>query len=145
MAVDVVPPPESFGDLQCRPLRHIPRLVLGPLSALLMAIDSHSSLQDTAVQSEAAMADHDEVVYYVNRDSAGWVEQYVRRRVYIELKLESTRNRTRNTHKARDDWLCLYCRGSFPSKLRLPMWTCQVDWSEVGTSCLPKFEDCKTR
>ena len=69
----------------------------------------------------------DEVVYYVNRDFVGWVEQHVRRHVYIELKLECTRNRTQNVHKARDDWLCLYCRGSFPSKLRLTdhrVWGC---------------------
>lgn len=119
MVVDVVPPLEDFGNLHPRPLRHVSHLVLGPLSALFKAIDTHSSLQDMAFQAEAAMADDDEVVYYVNRDSQGWVEQHVTRRVYIELKLECTRNRTRNIHKARDDWLCLYCGGSFPSKLRL--------------------------
>jgi hypothetical protein len=50
----------------------------------------------------------DEVVYYVNRDFSGWVEQRVKRRVYIELKMECTRNRKRDVQKARDDWVCLY-------------------------------------
>jgi hypothetical protein len=59
------------------------------------------------------------VKYFVNRDSQGWVEQTVRRRVYIELKLECTRNRSRDGQKARDDWLCVYCKSPFPSKLRL--------------------------
>ena len=72
-----------------------------------------------ACQAEAPPLEKHEVTYYVNRDSAGWVEQRVRRRVYIELKLECTRNRSSSVHKARDDWLCLYCRGTFPSKLRL--------------------------
>lgn len=70
-------------------------------------------------EPQAPMAEEDEVKYYVNMDSARWVEQHVRRHVYIELKLECSRNRSRNVHKARDDWLCLYCRGSFPSKLQL--------------------------
>jgi hypothetical protein len=61
----------------------------------------------------------DEVKYFVNRDSQGWVEQTVRRRVYIELKLECTRNRSRDGQKAQDDWLCVYCKSPFPSKLRL--------------------------
>ena len=67
----------------------------------------------------ATLPDDDEVTYYVNRDPAGWVEQRVKRRVYIELKLECTRNRSKDVQKARDDWLCVYCKGSFPSKLRL--------------------------
>ena len=71
------------------------------------------------------------MIYYVNRDSAGWVEQHVRRRVYIKLKLECTRNRSRDVGKARDDWLCLYCRGSFPSKLRL------TDHRVAGCACGP--------
>ena len=57
--------------------------------------------------------------YYINRDFAGWVEQHVRRRVYIKLKLECTRNRSWDVGKARDDWLYLYCKRSFPSKLWL--------------------------
>ena len=61
----------------------------------------------------------DHVIYYVNRDVAGWVAQRVTRRVYIELKLECTRNRCRDGQKARDDWLCVYCKHTFPSKLRL--------------------------
>ena len=124
---DAFPPPKGFGDLHPRPLRHIPRVAsthsssffLRPLRALFMAIDSHCCLHDIDCQAEAPMQENDEVVYYVNMDSAGWVEQHVRRHVYIELKLECTRNRIQNVHKARDDWLCLYCRGSFPSKLRL--------------------------
>ena len=39
--------------------------------------------------------------------------------MYIELKLECTRNRSWEVHKSRDDWLCLYCARTFPSKLRL--------------------------
>ena len=39
--------------------------------------------------------------------------------MYIELKLECTRNQSRDGQKAIDDWLCVYCKGSFPSKLRL--------------------------
>ena len=117
MAVGVWPPLQGFGDPHQSTLRHIPSaanpnpsfFLSGPLSALLSAIESQCRLQDM----------DDEVVYYVNRDSAGWVEQHVRRHVYIELKLECTRNRVRNEHRARDDWVCLYCRGSFPSKLRL--------------------------
>ena len=117
MAVGACPHLEGFGDPHQEALRHIPcaanrnpsSFCCGPLSALLLAIDSQSCLQDM----------DDEVVYYVNRDSAGWVEQHVRRHVYIELKLECTRNRVRNEHRARDDWVCVYCRGSFPSKLRL--------------------------
>lgn len=117
MAVGACPHLEGFGDPHQEALRHIPcaanpnpaSFYFGPLSALLLTIDSQSCLQDM----------DDEVVYYVNRDSAGWVEQHVRCHVYIELKLECTRNRVRNEHRARDDWVCVYCRGSFPSKLRL--------------------------
>ena len=39
--------------------------------------------------------------------------------MYTELKLKCTRNRSRDVGKARDVWLCVYCRGHFPSKLRL--------------------------
>ena len=70
-------------------------------------------------EPQAPLPEEDEVTYYVNKDSVGWVEQHVRRRLYIKLKLECIHNRSRNVHKARDDWLCLYCRGSFPSKLQL--------------------------
>ena len=125
MALDATP--VASGDLLPETCRHIPcatntspsSFFLEPLSALFMAIDSHACLQERDCEAEATMAERDEVVYYVNRDSQGWVEQHVRRHVYIELKLECTRNRTRNGDKARDDWMCLYCRGSFPSKLRL--------------------------
>ena len=127
MAVDSFPPLEGSGDLLTSTQRHIPctatthppSFFLRPLSALFLAIDSQCRLQDMDDEAHAAMAEDDEVVYYVNRDSAGWVEQHVRRHVYLELKLESTRNRTRNEHRARDDWVCLYCKGTFPSKLRL--------------------------
>jgi hypothetical protein len=88
-----------------------------PEMALFMAIDFHCSLQKMA--GSAGARQEDVVTYFVNRDAAGWVEQRVRRRVYIELKLECTRNRCRDNQKARDDWLCLYCRAVFPSKLRL--------------------------
>ena len=39
--------------------------------------------------------------------------------MYMELKLECTRNQCRDGLKAWDDWLCVYCRNSFPNKLRL--------------------------
>lgn len=125
MAVDALPPGEGCRSSSPRLLRHIARAAtrhhpssfLTPLTALFRAIDSQCRMQD--MDSQPAAAEDEEVIYYVNRDSAGWVEQHVRRRVYIELKMECTRNRTRNVHKARDDWLCVYCRGSFLSKLRL--------------------------
>ena len=119
MAVDAFPPGEGLCNSHIAPAAtsHPSSFFLRPLSALLMAIDSQCHMQDMDRQPEAPEVD--EVIYYVNRDSAGWVEQHVRRRVYIELKLECTRNRTRNGHRARDDWLCVYCRGSFLSKLRL--------------------------
>ena len=100
-------------DTQGRPF------MLPPEIALFLAVDFHCSLQEMDSRRRAPLPAHDEVTYYVNRDSAGWVEQRVRRRVYIELKLECTRNRCRDGHKARDVWLCVYCKGSFPSKLRL--------------------------
>ena len=96
-----------------------PSLRLAPQSALFLAIDLHCGLQMMDAEGGAPWPREDEVTYFVNRDSQGWVQQTVRRRVYIELKLECTRNRSRDGQKARDDWLCVYCRGSFPSKLRL--------------------------
>jgi hypothetical protein len=74
--------------------------------------------QNMKHRSQAAMSE-EEVIYYINMDSAGWVEQHIRRHVYIELKLDCTRNRSREVHKAMDDWLCLYCAQTFSSKLRL--------------------------
>lgn len=96
-----------------------PCLRLLPQSALFFAIDLHCGLQMMDAEGEQSWPREDEVTYFVNRDSQGWVQQTVRRRVYIELKLECTRNRIRDGHKARDDWLCAYCKCSFPSKLRL--------------------------
>jgi hypothetical protein len=93
--------------------------MLAPQIALFLAIDFHCALQRMDAKVEEARPDEDEVTYFVNRGSQGWVVQTVRRRVYIELKLECTRCRFRNGQKARDDWLCVYCRNSFPSKLRL--------------------------
>jgi hypothetical protein len=127
MAVDALPRPEGSGDPHPATWQHFPRAASSqesaffcePLSALFMAIDCQGCVQDPEREAEATMAEGDEVVYYVNRDSAGWVEQHVRRRVYIELKLECTRNRTRIGDKSRDDWMCVYCKGAFPSKLRL--------------------------
>ena len=83
------------------------------------------------MDSYAGAREEDEVTYYVNRDSAGWMEQHVRRRVYIELKLKCTRNRCRDSQKARDVLLCVYCRVFFPSKLRL------TDHRMVGCLCGP--------
>jgi hypothetical protein len=120
MAIDAWPPLDGFGDPRA-PNPNPSSLFFGPLGTLLLAIDSQSRVQDM----------DDEVVYYVNRDSAGWVEQHVRRHVYIELKLECYGNRTRNEHRARDDWVCVYCRGTFPSKLRLTDHRCS------GCSCGP--------
>ena len=101
------------------PVTHCPPFMLPPQIALFFAIDLHCCLQEMEPKKQAPLPGDDEVIYYVNRDSAGWVEQRVRRRVYIELKLECTRNRSRDVQKARDDWLCVYCKASFPSKLRL--------------------------
>ena len=105
-------------------------------------------------EGEQSWPREDEVTYFVNRDSQGWVQQTVRRRVYIELKLECTRNRIRDGHKARDDWLCAYCKCSFPSKLRLtdhrvgagvPMWTRDSYWHKDGASSVPQSEDGQAR
>ena len=76
-------------------------------------------MQDIAGAAHRFRNEGDEVFYYVNIDFAGWVEQRVRRRVYIELKLECTRNRSRDVQKTLDDWICCYCKAFFPSKLRL--------------------------
>ena len=89
------------------------------MAALFMAIDLHCRSQNMDRRPRAFAPKEDEVIYYVNRDSVGWIEQHMRRRVYIELKLECTRNCSWDVENARDDWLFLYCRGSFPSKLRL--------------------------
>ena len=96
-----------------------PSFMLPPETALFLAIDLHCRMQNMDSGAQTPFSEDDQVLYYVNRDFPGWVQQRVRRRVYIELKLECTRNRVRDHHKARDSWLCLYCRGSFPSKLRL--------------------------
>ena len=101
------------------------------MAVLFRAIDFHCRLQNMDRRPRARASEEDEVIYYVNRDSAGWVEQHVWRRVYIELKLECIRNRSRDVGKARNDWLCLYCRGSFPSKLRL------TDHRVAGCACRP--------
>ena len=122
MAVGATPPME--GQNCTLPIRHAttlhdPSSMLAPETALFFAIDLHFALQMMGAQGEAARPDKDEVTYFVNRDSQGWVVQTVRRRVYIELKLECTRCRFWDGHKSRDDWLCVYCRNSFPSKLQL--------------------------
>ena len=104
-------------DAACVSRRHFPPFLLAPEMALFLAIDLHRSLQE--MDSHNVPADADEITYYVNRDSAGWVEQRVKRRVYIELKLECTRHRSRDHQKARDNWLCVFCKAPFPSKLRL--------------------------
>ena len=70
-------------------------------------------------EGEGSRPDKDEVTYFVNRDSQGWVVQTVRRHVYIELKLECIHCIFQDGQKARDDWLCVYCKSFFPSKLRL--------------------------
>ena len=108
-----------------------PSFMLPPQTALFQATDLHCRMQNMDCGAQTPFTEDDQVVYFVNRDFAGWVQQRVRRRVYIELKLESTRNRSRDVQKARDDWLCLYCRGSFPSKLRL------TDHRVVGCPCGP--------
>ena len=110
---------------------HPPSLMLPPQTTLFLAIDLHCRLQNMESAAHTPSTAHDEVVYYVNRDFSGWVEQRVKRRVYIELKLELTRSRKRDVTKARDDWVCLYCGGSFLSKLRL------TDHRVVGCPCGP--------
>ena len=124
--------PRTLRDVASVTGRHFPPCPIAPEMALFLAIDLHRSLQ--RMDSHARAPKEDDVIYYVNRDSAGWVEQRVRRRVYIELKLECTRNRSRDNQKARDDWLCVYCRASFPSKLRL------TDHRVVGCPCGPVSE-----
>lgn len=128
MAVGTNPPREGRSYHQGRMLIPLPRAsichplpscMLAPQYALFRAIDLHCALQTMGAEGEASLPAQDEVTYFVNRDSQSWVVQTVRRRVYIELKLECTRNRCRDGQKSRDDWLCVYCRGSFPSKLRL--------------------------
>ena len=117
----------TLRDVACISGKHFHPFSIAPAMALFLAINLHRSLQ--RMDSHARAPKEDEVVYYVNRDSAGWVEQRVRRRVYIELKLECTRNRSRDNQKARDDWLCVYCKSAFPSKLRL------TDHRVVGCPC----------
>ena len=122
MAVAAIPPMEgqnSIIPIQHATTFHPPSFILAPETALFLAIDFHCALQRMDAEGAAARPGEDEVTYFVNRDSQGWVVQTVRRRVYIELKLECTRCRFRDGHKSRDDWLCIYCRNSFPSKLRL--------------------------
>ena len=119
----------AVADIRPVPAYQFPKFMFKPETALFFAIDLDCALQ--IVDSTAGAMVADEVTYFVNRDSAGWVEQRVRRRVYIELKLECTRNRCRDNQKARDDWLCVYCRASFPSKLRL------TDHRVVGCPCGP--------
>ena len=110
---------------------HPPSLMLPPQTSLFLAIDLHCRLQNMESATRTPSTADDEVVYYVNMDFSGWVEQRVKRRVYIELKLELTRSRKRDVTKARDDWVCLYCGGSFLSKLRL------TDHRVVGCPCGP--------
>jgi hypothetical protein len=110
---------------------HPPSSNYAPQYALFRAIDLHCVVQTMEAEGEAPVPEEDEVTYFVNRDSAGWVQQTVRRRVYIELKLECTRNRCRDAQKSRDSWLCVYCRFSFPSKLRL------TDHRVGGCQCGP--------
>ena len=96
-----------------------PPLMMAPETALFLAIDLDCSVQNMQSSRRPPPPEDDHVTYFVNRDAAGWVAQRVTRRVYLELKLECTRNRSRDGQKARDDWICVYCKGSFPSKLRL--------------------------
>ena len=109
----------TFMSLPCASNCHPNSFMMAPQYALFRAIDLHCVVQTMEAAAEAAFREVDEVTYFVNRDSQGWVQQTVKRRVYIELKLECTRNRCRDGHKSRDVWLCVYCRSSFPSKLRL--------------------------
>lgn len=127
MAIGVFPPMESNNNLKPRTLLHIPRatnihspsFMLVPQTALFFAIDLHCCFQNMDCEVEVPLPKEAEVTYYVNMDYATWVEQRFRRHVNIELKLECTRNRSRDVQKTKDDWLCFYCKGSFPSKLRL--------------------------
>jgi hypothetical protein len=90
-----------------------------PQATLFMTINLHCPLHNMERDPQASVPEEDEVIYYVNMDYAGWVEQLVRRRVYVELKLERIRNRSWDVYKAMDDWLCLYYRGYFSNKLQL--------------------------
>ena len=126
MAVGEFPPlgskycqPRTLAQLASAAASHCPPFMLNPETALFLALDLDSSMQRMESSRRQPLPEDDHVTYYVNRDSNGWVAQRVTRRVYIELKLECTRNRSSNGHRARDDWICVYCRASFPSKLRL--------------------------
>lgn len=88
---------------------HPPSFLVGPQIALFVDIDLHCYCKIWIAKPQATMPEEDEVTYDVNKDSVGWVEQHIRRHVYIELKLKCTCNRSRNVHKVWDDWLCLYC------------------------------------
>jgi hypothetical protein len=96
-----------------------PSFLVRPKIALFPHIDLHCCLQNMDHKSQAPLPEEDEVTYYVNKDYVGWVEQQVRRHVYIEMKLECNCNRSQNIHNNRDDWLCLYYKGSSPCKLWL--------------------------
>ena len=111
MAVGALPLAQGSRDLLARmfihsPIRpnfHPPSFMLPPQSALFLAIDLDCRMQNMGSGAQTSFNEDDQVVYFVNRDFAGWVQQVVRRRVYVELKLECTRNRSRDVQKARDD------------------------------------------
>ena len=71
----------TLRDVACISGKHFHPFLIAPAMALFLAINLHRSLQ--RMDSHARAPKEDEVIYYVNRDSAGWVEQRVRRRVYI--------------------------------------------------------------
>jgi hypothetical protein len=140
MAVGAFPPMEGYKDHLPRGFMHTPRpsnfhpssFIHPPETTLFLAMDLHCRLQNMDYGAHAPLTAEDKVVYYMNRDFAGWVEQRVRRRVYSKLKLECTRNRSQDVQKTWEVWLCLYYKAFFPSKLRLTdypggglsVWTC---------------------
>lgn len=88
MAVGAIPCTERGSGMM--PTRQATNFMLPPQAALFLAIDLHCGLHRMGAEGEAPRPDDDKVTYFVNKDSQGWVQQIVRRRVYIELKLECT-------------------------------------------------------
>lgn len=59
------------------------------------------------------------MVYFVNKNYVGWVQQHVIGRIYIELKIKGICNRSRIRNSINDQSFCLYCTTFFVSKLCL--------------------------
>lgn len=101
------------------PLHYVTSLdkTLGPQRAFWHLVDVVEKLCDMD-----HMHGDDEVVYFMNKDSARWVEQHVWRKVYIVLRIEATiscHNFIWDNMKDMGAWQSVYCMGFLLSKLRL--------------------------